>query len=251
MARLLSLAVIVGLLPSGLAGPACAQKHKTASDCMLACNTKWGFPGLMMGTDPWGTVMHLTGNTDNDWNNYLAKACSEAESAASSTAEAPLPSLPLLLLPPRSFTRVWARRVSSPRPTSPRPLPRPPLVLLPPSRPRRVARHHQPLLPPPPRPSPPQRRPRPSPSRRRPLPPPLTLLRRPLPPLTPTPTASRAPAIAATAGTPTATAETPTATAGPLRTPAGPAPTPTPTPGAAAAAVIMAAERRMPMSRRT
>jgi len=56
---------------------------------MLACNTKWGFPGLMMGTDPWGTVMHLTGNTDNDWNNYLAKACSEAESAASSTAEAP------------------------------------------------------------------------------------------------------------------------------------------------------------------
>lgn len=78
MARLLSLVLIIGLLPSGLAGPACAQKYKTASDCMLRCAQKWGFPGLMMGTDPWGTVMHGTGNSQDDWNAYIANACGEA-----------------------------------------------------------------------------------------------------------------------------------------------------------------------------
>jgi len=87
MARLLSLALIIGLLPSGLAGPACAQKYKTASDCISRCNQKWGIPGLMMGTDPWGTVMHGTGNSEDDWNNYIANACGQPENATS-TADA-------------------------------------------------------------------------------------------------------------------------------------------------------------------
>ncbi|KAJ6574815.1 hypothetical protein B0H19DRAFT_614633 [Mycena capillaripes] len=77
MARLLFLALSLGLVQNGLAGPACAEKHKTASDCMLRCNLKWGFPGLMMGTDPWGTVMHKTGDSDEAWDKYLALACGE------------------------------------------------------------------------------------------------------------------------------------------------------------------------------
>ncbi|KAJ7783468.1 PR-1-like protein [Mycena maculata] len=77
MARLLSLALIVGLLPSGLAGPACAQKYKNAADCISTCNQRWGYAGLMMGTNSWGSTMKTTGSTENDWNSYIANACGE------------------------------------------------------------------------------------------------------------------------------------------------------------------------------
>ncbi|KAJ7130070.1 PR-1-like protein [Mycena crocata] len=86
MARLFSLAVLIALLPSGLAGPACAQRHKNASDCMLRCNTKWGFPGLMMGNDPWGNVAHLAGKSGEEWDMYVAKACGQESATTSSTA---------------------------------------------------------------------------------------------------------------------------------------------------------------------
>ncbi|KAJ7655104.1 PR-1-like protein [Mycena polygramma] len=86
MARLISLALILGLAQNGLAGPACAEKHKTASDCMQRCSLKWGYPGLMMGTDPWGTVMHKTGDDSDDaWNEYLALACGETVTSSSAT----------------------------------------------------------------------------------------------------------------------------------------------------------------------
>ncbi|KAJ6627218.1 CAP domain-containing protein [Mycena sp. CBHHK59/15] len=88
MARLLSATVVLSLVSSGLAGPACAQKHWQASDCILACNTKWGFPGLMMSTDRWGTVMHHGGSTDDTWNKYIANACGQVDSAADSSAAA-------------------------------------------------------------------------------------------------------------------------------------------------------------------
>ncbi|KAJ7456700.1 PR-1-like protein [Mycena latifolia] len=88
MARLLSLALVLGLLPSGLAGPACAQKLKTTADCVLKCNTKWGFPGFMMGVDPWGSVMQAAGKSDAEWDNYVAKACGDSDNATSTTAEA-------------------------------------------------------------------------------------------------------------------------------------------------------------------
>lgn len=77
MARLVFVALLFGLLPTGLAGPACAEKHKTAADCMLRCNLKWGFPGSMMGTNAWGSVMNKGGDDDSAWNNYLAIACGE------------------------------------------------------------------------------------------------------------------------------------------------------------------------------
>jgi hypothetical protein len=44
---------------------------------MLRCNLKWGFPGSMMGTNAWGSVMNKGGDDDSAWNNYLAIACGE------------------------------------------------------------------------------------------------------------------------------------------------------------------------------
>ncbi|KAF7319923.1 SCP domain-containing protein [Mycena kentingensis (nom. inval.)] len=92
MARTLAIAVLVGLLPSALAGPACAQKYKDTSECIQKCSTKWGYPGLMMGNDPWGSVMQTTGKTIDEFYLEVAKNCGEpkalVQSSSSSSAEA-------------------------------------------------------------------------------------------------------------------------------------------------------------------
>ncbi|KAJ7293291.1 CAP domain-containing protein [Mycena rebaudengoi] len=95
MARLLSVALAFSFISTGLAGPACATKYYKAKDCMTRCNLKWGFPGLMMATDPWGSVMHRVDDSEKTWNKYLANACgqdlndslSSAESSSSSDSE--------------------------------------------------------------------------------------------------------------------------------------------------------------------
>ncbi|KAJ7630658.1 CAP domain-containing protein [Roridomyces roridus] len=81
MARLVYLALtIFSVLPTGLAGPACAKKAKSASDCMTRCALKWGFPGHMMGQNAWGSVMDNSVSVDA-WDDYIAKACGEDSAA--------------------------------------------------------------------------------------------------------------------------------------------------------------------------
>ncbi|OBZ79217.1 Fruiting body protein SC7 [Grifola frondosa] len=54
---LLSLCVLLSLAPSGFAGPACARRSQAQDNCVEKCKDKWGWPGRIMGSDPWGQVM--------------------------------------------------------------------------------------------------------------------------------------------------------------------------------------------------
>ena len=60
------------LLPSALAGPACARRNWQAVNCVQACKNKWGWPGKTMGTDPWGAVMK---SGPNNMNSVVTQAC--------------------------------------------------------------------------------------------------------------------------------------------------------------------------------
>lgn len=62
-------------IPSGLAGPACSRKHKSASDCIQKCRARWGWSGTVMGTDPWGQVIHSTDNSVAAFESTIAAAC--------------------------------------------------------------------------------------------------------------------------------------------------------------------------------
>ena len=59
----------------GLAGPACAKKNYQLPNCVQLCKSKWGWSGMMMGTDPWGFVVQKTENTDDAWDAVISKAC--------------------------------------------------------------------------------------------------------------------------------------------------------------------------------
>jgi len=74
-APLLSLAVIFSVLSGGLAGPACSKKYWKALDCVQRCQSKWGVPGRMMGTDRWGAVMQKTESTQDAWDSIVSEAC--------------------------------------------------------------------------------------------------------------------------------------------------------------------------------
>lgn len=40
------------------AGPACARRlSASANACITQCKDKWGWPGRVMGDDPWGPVL--------------------------------------------------------------------------------------------------------------------------------------------------------------------------------------------------
>jgi len=60
------------LLPSALAGPACARRNWQGVNCIQACKNRWGWPGKIMGTDPWGAVMKPG---LNDMSSVVAQAC--------------------------------------------------------------------------------------------------------------------------------------------------------------------------------
>ncbi|KAJ3790242.1 PR-1-like protein [Lentinula aff. detonsa] len=78
---------ILTALPYGSAGPACAKKYWQQESCVKQCKGKWGYPGLMMGSGPWGAVVQKT--EENDWDSVIASACGMP---VSSTASAPLAS---------------------------------------------------------------------------------------------------------------------------------------------------------------
>lgn len=78
MARLtlpvLLLALILGIVPAVLAGPACARKLQGNTTCLSQCNKRWGWPGRSMGADPWGNVMKVT-VTDMASGSIATKQC--------------------------------------------------------------------------------------------------------------------------------------------------------------------------------
>lgn len=74
LALLFALSVI-SVLPGGLAGPACTRKYYGASDCVQKCGSKWGYPGYMMGSNPWGMVFQTTDISTAAWDAVIAKAC--------------------------------------------------------------------------------------------------------------------------------------------------------------------------------
>ena len=54
---LFSVSLILFSLPGSLAGPACARRYSGDGTCVSRCAARWGIPGAVMGTDPWGSVM--------------------------------------------------------------------------------------------------------------------------------------------------------------------------------------------------
>ncbi|KAJ3841064.1 PR-1-like protein [Lentinula raphanica] len=77
---------ILTVIPYGSAGPACAKKYWQQESCVEQCKGKWGYPGLMMGSGPWGAVIQ---QTEGDEDSVIASACGMP---LSSTASAPLAS---------------------------------------------------------------------------------------------------------------------------------------------------------------
>ncbi|KAK1223793.1 hypothetical protein PQX77_013317 [Marasmius sp. AFHP31] len=81
MTRLASLTasciiVALAVLPTGLAGPACAKKNYSQQLCIERCKARWGYPGSLMGSDRWGSVMRKTTDTSNEAiDAAVAKAC--------------------------------------------------------------------------------------------------------------------------------------------------------------------------------
>nr|QVT77410.1 pathogenesis-related protein 1 [Moniliophthora perniciosa] len=75
LALLVACVALLAILPYGSAGPACAKKYWQQQQCVEKCKAKWGYPGSMMGTDRWGSVMQKTDTSTEAWNAALAKAC--------------------------------------------------------------------------------------------------------------------------------------------------------------------------------
>ncbi|KII93492.1 hypothetical protein PLICRDRAFT_35713 [Plicaturopsis crispa FD-325 SS-3] len=64
----------------GLAGPACVRRNQKADACAAKCASKWGWPGMAMGTDPWGAVMKPAASEDPS--SIVAQACGSSTSAS-------------------------------------------------------------------------------------------------------------------------------------------------------------------------
>ncbi|KAK0465394.1 CAP domain-containing protein [Desarmillaria tabescens] len=58
----------------GRSGPACSMKHRGEQLCVELCKDNWGFPGAVMGSNPWGPVLQ-TGVSPEDWDSIIAQAC--------------------------------------------------------------------------------------------------------------------------------------------------------------------------------
>lgn len=73
-------ALVISLfsIPSALAGPACSRRLKNRSDCMSECAAKWGWPGAVMGTDRWGSV--ISPSESKSVSEAIASACGSVDS---------------------------------------------------------------------------------------------------------------------------------------------------------------------------
>jgi len=59
-AFILSSLAFLSVLQNVHAGPACARRNEGSVSCLTECASKWGWPGHVMGTNPWGQVMTAT-----------------------------------------------------------------------------------------------------------------------------------------------------------------------------------------------
>jgi uncharacterized protein YkwD len=73
-AALVSVSVALFFVPKCLAGPACARRYWKDDSCVSKCAQGWGFPGAIMGTDPWGPVMKPMADP-SDMAATLSRAC--------------------------------------------------------------------------------------------------------------------------------------------------------------------------------
>lgn len=64
------------LVPAVSAGPACAKRNEGSDACLEKCGSRWGWPGRVMGTDPWGNVINaVTTTSTNAMGSAVTKAC--------------------------------------------------------------------------------------------------------------------------------------------------------------------------------
>ena len=72
----------IAQIPTVTAGPACVQRHKNQADCIAECAARWGWPGAVMGTDPWGNV--ISPSDAQSMSDVIASACGAVESFVNS-----------------------------------------------------------------------------------------------------------------------------------------------------------------------
>lgn len=48
---------LLSLYPTALAGPACLRKHQNVESCIQLCSGRFGYPGMRMGLNRWGSVI--------------------------------------------------------------------------------------------------------------------------------------------------------------------------------------------------
>jgi len=83
LALLFLFALVLCILPGGYAGPACTRKYYQTVDCVQKCSTRWGYPGSMMGSNPWGVVMQkVDDDSKAGWKSAIAEACGMTTSSS-------------------------------------------------------------------------------------------------------------------------------------------------------------------------
>ncbi|THH34115.1 hypothetical protein EUX98_g32 [Antrodiella citrinella] len=199
------LALIIGLAPVVLAGPACARKLQGNATCVTECGKNWGWTGRTMGTDPWGNVMKVS-VTDVTSGSVVTKACklrpdqatpvgniASGAPASSATSPPPAPSstaASLTSTPSKAATSAAPQRSSSATVSTPSPSPTTRSTsTVPPARTEVVepsSTHHTTSTPPPPPPSSSPPPPPPPPKTTEQAPPPS-------PPPSPPPATTKAP----------------------------------------------------------
>ncbi|RPD82630.1 PR-1-like protein [Lentinus tigrinus ALCF2SS1-7] len=83
---LFTLPLLLSFITSAHAGPACARRNQGMDSCIELCKQKWGWPGFVMGTDRWGSVMTVT--KTNDMGAVVTQACRVRSSASGALGSA-------------------------------------------------------------------------------------------------------------------------------------------------------------------
>ncbi|KAG7099397.1 hypothetical protein E1B28_001250 [Marasmius oreades] len=83
LASVTALCLLALVIPSGLAGPACATKNYRQQQCIERCKAKWGYPGSLMGSSRWGPVMRKgTDKSTQAMDAAVSQACGFGSSSA-------------------------------------------------------------------------------------------------------------------------------------------------------------------------
>ncbi|THU94825.1 PR-1-like protein [Dendrothele bispora CBS 962.96] len=82
---------VLAVVPPGSAGPACARKNYQSQQCIERCKGKWGYPGFVMGSDAWGSVIQPSAVSAASWDNMVSKACGMQSSSSSSATPVNVP----------------------------------------------------------------------------------------------------------------------------------------------------------------